>query len=233
MRVMRRDLTTLVIAVFSLTALCTVQARRSFFFMSGGASVTTSKSFTGGAGSSFAIFRPSKIFLGGVGGGGQQQQQQQHHGEYAAVPRGGAVELINDIGSAKAAAIAAAASSSTAAGFLEMMSDTKFKCWVVLFISIMIENVAAALIKAARVKESYTLFVQAALLFLVGNFGFFIAMDKIDLGIAYAVWSALGTAVLTAVGIICFDEAYNVTKLFCLSLIVLGVVGLNLGGGGH
>jgi small multidrug resistance pump len=56
-----------------------------------------------------------------------------------------------------------------------------------------------------------------------------VALDKIDLGIAYAVWSALGTTVLTGVGIAFFGEKYGPTKLACLALVVVGVVGLNLG----
>lgn len=43
-----------------------------------------------------------------------------------------------------------------------------------------------------------------------------------------AVWAALGTAVVSAIGILLFNESYGLPKVLCLVMIVLGVVGLNL-----
>jgi small multidrug resistance pump len=58
--------------------------------------------------------------------------------------------------------------------------------------------------------------------------GFNIALSKIEVGIAYAVWSALGTLVVTYIGIACFGESFDLHKLLCLALIVVGVIGLNI-----
>jgi small multidrug resistance pump len=58
--------------------------------------------------------------------------------------------------------------------------------------------------------------------------GFNVALSKIEVGIAYAVWSALGTIVVTYIGIVCFHESFDLYKLLCLSLILAGVIGLNL-----
>ena len=44
------------------------------------------------------------------------------------------------------------------------------------------------------------------------------------------VWAALGTAIVSTVGIIKFNEDFDVAKLGCLAMIVLGVIGLNLRG---
>lgn len=112
--------------------------------------------------------------------------------------------------------------------FVESLSDTKAKCWGWLLASIAVENFASALSKAARVKKSLPLLYLAFALFLMGHLGFFLAIEKIDLGLAYAVWSALGTLALTTVGIIFFEESYDNVKLGCLLMIILGVVGLNL-----
>jgi small multidrug resistance pump len=58
--------------------------------------------------------------------------------------------------------------------------------------------------------------------------GINIALSQIEIGIAYAVWSALGTLVVTGVGIFVFKESCSPAKILCLSLIIVGVVGLNL-----
>jgi len=58
--------------------------------------------------------------------------------------------------------------------------------------------------------------------------GFNLSLAKIEVGIAYAVWSAWGTILVTAVGIVFFRESCDLVKLSCLALIVAGVVGLNL-----
>jgi len=55
-----------------------------------------------------------------------------------------------------------------------------------------------------------------------------LALREIELSIAYAVWSGVGTAVVAAIGIACFGENAGGWKLLCLSLIVLGVAGLRL-----
>jgi small multidrug resistance pump len=58
-----------------------------------------------------------------------------------------------------------------------------------------------------------------------------LALRGIELSIAYAVWSGVGTAVVAAIGIFWFGESAGTWKLLCLALIVLGVVGLHLSGG--
>ena len=55
----------------------------------------------------------------------------------------------------------------------------------------------------------------------------------IGVGVAYAIWSGLGTALIAAIGIFAFREPVTALKLFSIALIIAGVVGLNLGGGGH
>ena len=55
-----------------------------------------------------------------------------------------------------------------------------------------------------------------------------LALRGIDLSIAYAVWSGVGTAVVAVIGIVWFGESAGIWKLLCLGLIVLGVAGLHL-----
>jgi small multidrug resistance pump len=54
------------------------------------------------------------------------------------------------------------------------------------------------------------------------------ALRRLDVGVAYAVWSGVGTAVIAAVGILVYRESATALKLTSLALILLGVVGLHL-----
>jgi quaternary ammonium compound-resistance protein SugE len=56
------------------------------------------------------------------------------------------------------------------------------------------------------------------------------ALRGLEIGPAYAVWTGLGTAGTALVGIIAMDETASVLKLVSISLVLAGIVGLNLSG---
>lgn len=55
-----------------------------------------------------------------------------------------------------------------------------------------------------------------------------IAIRTLPLGIAYAVWTGLGTVFNVAFGIFVFKESREWKKLLFMGLILIGVVGLRL-----
>jgi len=57
------------------------------------------------------------------------------------------------------------------------------------------------------------------------------ALTRIEVGIAYAIWAGVGTALIAVIGIVFFREGVSLLKLVSLGAIVLGVVGLNLAQG--
>jgi quaternary ammonium compound-resistance protein SugE len=54
------------------------------------------------------------------------------------------------------------------------------------------------------------------------------AMQEIAVGVAYATWAGIGTIGIAIVGIIRFKEKINILQFVFLSMIVAGVVGLQL-----
>jgi small multidrug resistance pump len=56
-------------------------------------------------------------------------------------------------------------------------------------------------------------------------------LRTLEVGMAYAIWSAVGTAVIAGIGVFWFGESWNALKGLSLGLILLGVIGLHLGGG--
>ena len=73
------------------------------------------------------------------------------------------------------------------------------------------------------------------LLFVVITFSFgflflALAIKEIPLGVAYAIWSGIGATGSVLMGIIFFKEAASVGRMFFLSCIIIGVVGLKMVG---
>jgi len=57
-----------------------------------------------------------------------------------------------------------------------------------------------------------------------------LVVRTLPVSIAYAVWSGVGTAAVALIGYLWLGESMSWLKAFCLGLIVVGVVGLNLAG---
>lgn len=69
----------------------------------------------------------------------------------------------------------------------------------------------------------------AACLGALASFGCFtLSLRQIPLGVAYAVWSAVGVIGTSAVGMILFQESAGPTKIALLVVLVGSVVGLHL-----
>ncbi len=60
-----------------------------------------------------------------------------------------------------------------------------------------------------------------------------VALTRIEVSVAYAVWSGLGTALITAIGVVVFAEHISTAKIACIGLIILGVAGLHFEGQSH
>jgi small multidrug resistance pump len=57
-----------------------------------------------------------------------------------------------------------------------------------------------------------------------------LVLRHMSIGATYAVWSAVGTALIAAIGVFAFGEPATALKLASLGLVIIGVVGLNLAG---
>jgi small multidrug resistance pump len=54
-----------------------------------------------------------------------------------------------------------------------------------------------------------------------------------QVGVAYAIWSGLGTTLIVIIGVLFLQESITVTKVVGVALVVAGVVTLNLAGASH
>jgi small multidrug resistance pump len=55
-------------------------------------------------------------------------------------------------------------------------------------------------------------------------------LKSMAVGTAYAIWSAVGTALVVAIGVVFFGESTSVVRMLGIALIIGGVVLLNLSG---
>jgi small multidrug resistance pump len=55
-----------------------------------------------------------------------------------------------------------------------------------------------------------------------------LALKRLELSTAYAIWSGVGTALAAMIGITYFREPLTLFKIASLVLVILGVVGLSL-----
>ncbi|HXU37119.1 MAG TPA: multidrug efflux SMR transporter [Blastocatellia bacterium] len=105
--------------------------------------------------------------------------------------------------------------------------------WTYLVLAILLEVSGTTCMKLS---EGFTRTVPSILLFVFYSLSFgmlTLALKRIDVSVAYAVWSGVGTALIATIGVLWFKEPITALKLISLALIIGGVVGLNLGGGTH
>jgi len=105
--------------------------------------------------------------------------------------------------------------------------------WFYLIIAILLEVAGTTSMKVSdgfsRLMPSILIFVFYGLSFA----GLTMALKRIDVSIAYAIWAGLGTALITVIGLAYFKEPATLIKLISIGLIVIGVIGLNLDGYAH
>lgn len=105
--------------------------------------------------------------------------------------------------------------------------------WIFLALAILLNFFATTMMKTSngfrKLLPSVGTFVGYILCFTFLS----MALKKIDLGITYAIWGAVGITIMSAIGIIFFKESISLIKVISILFIVLGVVGLNLSSAHH
>ncbi|MBP1760386.1 MAG: cation/cationic drug transporter [Firmicutes bacterium] len=105
--------------------------------------------------------------------------------------------------------------------------------WVYLILAIMLELCGTTLMKLSngltKMLPTVGMFVSYTLCFWLLS----LSLKEIEVSMAYAIWSAVGIAVISVIGIVFFGETINALKIVSILLIIFGVIGLNLSGAAH
>lgn len=102
--------------------------------------------------------------------------------------------------------------------------------WLFLAIAIGAEITATTALKYSNgfAKMGPTIIVIAGYsiaFFMLGQ-----ALKTMDVGIAYAIWAGLGTAIVAVIGIVLLGEPISAMKVLGIAMVIGGVVALNIGG---
>jgi small multidrug resistance pump len=104
------------------------------------------------------------------------------------------------------------------------------KAWLLLGGAIVMEVAGTTSMKLSagfsRPLPSVLIFVFYALSFAALT----LSLRRLDLAVTYAIWSGLGTILITLIGVGLFGESMTAVKVVSILLIVIGVIGLNLAG---
>lgn len=102
--------------------------------------------------------------------------------------------------------------------------------WVYLVLAILTEVAGTT---SMKISEGFSKLVPSVFIFIFYGFSLVLltlSLKRLDVSLAYAVWSGMGTALIATIGILWFREPMTAIKLASLALIIIGVIGLNLGG---
>ncbi len=82
-----------------------------------------------------------------------------------------------------------------------------------------------------KLSQGFTKLLPSLSVFILYAISFslmILALKRIELGVAYAMWAGLGTALIAMIGIVWFGESASLLKIVSIVLVITGVVGLHL-----
>ena len=100
--------------------------------------------------------------------------------------------------------------------------------WFYLFIAGILETFWAVCLKYSRgFTRVWPSILTAA--GMIASFAFLsLALKRLPLGTAYAVWTGIGMAGTFVLGIVLFRETATLPQILCLALILGGIIGLRV-----
>jgi small multidrug resistance pump len=107
------------------------------------------------------------------------------------------------------------------------------KAYLFLAAAIAGELAGTSLLKASEGFTKLYASIGTAACFGFAFYMLSLALQHIPLGIAYAIWSGVGTAATALIGIWIWKETASLATVGGIILIIAGVILLNLQGRGH
>lgn len=102
-----------------------------------------------------------------------------------------------------------------------------------LMISIIFEVIASSSLKLTAGFKKIKPSLIVVICYILSFYCLSLVLKEMPIGNAYAIWGGLGTVLTCLIGIVYYKEQLNVKKMFSITLIILGVLILNLFGGVH
>ena len=100
--------------------------------------------------------------------------------------------------------------------------------WVLLVVAILLEVAGTTNMKLSEGFSKLVPSVLVIFFYALSIIALTFAVNRLDVSVAYAVWSGMGTALVAMIGLWFFQESITSIKLVALGLIVVGVAMLHL-----
>jgi multidrug resistance protein EbrA len=100
--------------------------------------------------------------------------------------------------------------------------------YVLLGIAILFEAFGSAMLKVTSMTKNYGPYIGVAVGYATAFYFLSLTLKELEIGVAYAIWSGVGTALAATIGVVIFKEGFDRKKLIGIAIIILGVVLLNL-----
>ncbi len=105
--------------------------------------------------------------------------------------------------------------------------------WILLIAAILLEVAGTTNMKLSEGFSKLVPSVLVLFFYALSIVALTFAVNRLDVSVAYAVWSGLGTALVAIIGIWFFQESLTTTKVIALVLIIVGVAILHLTSESH
>lgn len=102
--------------------------------------------------------------------------------------------------------------------------------WILLFVAILFEVAGITSMKLSRGFAEPLPSIAVPVFYVFSALAVILALKRLELSTAYAIWSGVGTALAALIGVAYFREPLSLFKIASLTLVILGVVGLSLAG---
>ncbi|WP_316815249.1 DMT family transporter [Pedobacter nyackensis] len=102
------------------------------------------------------------------------------------------------------------------------------KTYIFLFIAIVFEIIATSSLKASDQFSKLWPSILTILSYATAFYFLSLSLHKLNLGIAYAIWSGIGIVMISLVGLFLFKQKLDLPAIIGIILIVSGVVVINV-----
>jgi quaternary ammonium compound-resistance protein SugE len=100
--------------------------------------------------------------------------------------------------------------------------------WIILIVAGLFEVAWAVGLKSSDGLTKFWPSLFTLVTLIISMFLLSVAMRTLPLGTAYTVWTGIGAVGTVLLGIAMFGESAAVARLLCITLILVGIVGLKL-----
>lgn len=100
--------------------------------------------------------------------------------------------------------------------------------WLLLSVAIVAEVFGTSFLKASEGFSKFWPSVAVIIGYMVAFYFLALSLKFIPVGIAYAIWAGVGVVLIALIGWVVFDQSLDLPAMIGITLIIAGVITLNV-----